>query len=362
MKLCLISLENFRNIESARIQFSGNRHFLVGRNAQGKTNLLEAAGFPGALRSFRGIESGSLIRTGREQARLLYQFDHEQMGDTELEIGLHGGAKKVLLEGERVNLLSSVIGLFPSVILHGGDSRLLEGSPSERRRFLDLFLSMLDPEYMQCLKDYYRSMAGRNQLLKKNRPDEAQIRAFEEVMATSGPVLQRCRATRLKQLQDWLCRLYGKISPVAEEPNLKYCPDAWTEDKDSYLAFFEENRRKDAILGITRRGPHRDDFQFELMGETAKGFVSEGQKRGLVAALRLAQCAVFKEIHRRNPILLADDIVGELDDERRERFWSCFDPGIQVIATGTTLPSGAFREWQIFEVEAGRIHETGRLR
>lgn len=361
MYLHLLGHENFRNLRATRLQLEGRRQFLVGKNGQGKSNLLEAMGYVGALRSFRTHDTRALLGKGKDQARLLYELKAESGAVDTVDIQLRKGGKQVAINGEKLKTLSELVGLYPTLTLHGGDLQLLEGPPGDRRRFLDLFFSMLSQDYLNHFKRYSQSLEGRNRLLKQPRLDAAQCEAFEREMAESAFFLQSFRSEHLIRLSREFLNYYRAISPRDEAPSLTYQAATPIHSVEAFLSLQKKEREKDAIVGTTRRGPHRDDFRFGLLEEDAKTFASEGQKRGLVVALRLAQCALFQELLNRSPILLADDIIGELDSERRSRFWDCFDPAIQVIATGTQLPDQRFEEWQIFELEEGRVRErTGK--
>lgn len=355
MNLSLLALENFRNIPAARLPFEGQRFFFRGLNGQGKSNLLEAIGLCGALRSFRVAESRALINKGSRRARLLYRFVQGDHRERELEVELNGGAKRVRIDGEPAEAVSALIGLFPAVTMHGGDLALLDGVPAVRRRFLDLHLSMLDREYLLDLKRYHQALAGRNRLLKTAPGSAAQLLAFETLMADSGSRLTRRRAEALQNLDRKLQRFYEAISPEPEAPLLQYAPRLENPEMDAFCQKLYADREKDVLLGTTRNGPHRDDFLLAIMGEQARHFASEGQKRGLVLALRLAQCAMIKECLQVNPLLVADDIIGELDAERRDRFWKCFDPEIQLFAAGTALPGELGGDWTLFEVQSGKF-------
>ncbi len=355
MKLHYFGHDHFRNLEPARLDFQGRHHFFLGKNGQGKSNLLEAMGYLGALRSFRTHETGPLLQTGGGEARLLYEFRDE--GEIHVvELTLRQGSKRLLVDGEPVRRLSSVIGRFPSITMHSGDLALLDGSPGNRRRFLDLHLCLLSQEYLQSLKAYQDGLSERNALLKKKPVDGGQCEVFEGLMARSAVHLIEARSRGLGLLEAAFVEAYGRISPVDECPRLRYRPDVVNPGEADFRALLKEQRSRDALLGTTRRGPHRDDLVFELQGGEARAFASEGQKRGMVVALRLAQMEVLRKGLGRRPLLFADDILGELDSERRERFWSGFDPEVQLVATGTEPPGTNLSRWQVFAVESGRVY------
>lgn len=357
MHLRLLGHENFRNLHTARLRLEGNRHFLFGKNGQGKSNLLEAMGYIGALRSFRTHQTRALLKKGSDQARLVYEWEDESGQDDAVEVILRNGGKRVSINGDALKTLSELVGRYPTLTLHGADLQLLDGPPGDRRRFLDLFLSMLSQDYLHHYKRYTQALDGRNRLLKKARLDNAQCEAFEREMGESAHFLQGFRADLLTSLSATFQDYYQAISPREEAPTLTYRASTKIDQAENFLDLLKKEREKDAILGTTRQGPHRDDFRFGLLNSDARNFASEGQKRGLVVALRLGQCELLQQKLKMKPLLLADDIIGELDPDRRRRFWDCFDPEIQVVATGTELPDPQFESWQIFRVEEGNVDE-----
>ncbi len=354
MFLRRISLQHFRNIPLAALTFSGPRQFLVGANGQGKTALLEAAGFITALRSFRTAETKLLVAHGQPEATVVCTVEHEQRGATDLTIKLRSGSKDVWMDKERVMRLADFLGNFPTVAFSSQDQQLIRGSPSVRRRWLDLTLAAMDPGYLQALQDYHRALAGRNALLKQGAPAD-QLAAFERPLAAHGALLMHARAAGLASLAEDLTAAYAQLADQAEPAGFAYAPDLAEAEEAALLARFAAGRGRDAQLRSTLAGPHRDDFDFILQGRTAKDFASEGQQRSLVLALRLAQAAYFQRRSGVRPVLLADDVLGELDPGRRRRFWSAIAPETQVIATGTTLPPDdeAGGAWQVFPVHAG---------
>jgi len=354
MKITAIGLQNFRNIAAARLEFSGRLQFLVGANGQGKTNLLEAAGFVTALRSFRTSDQTSLIQQGQREALVLGDMAHEREGEAQLKVAFTPGGKIVRLDGQRVTRLGDVIGKFPTVVFSSQDQQLVRGSPAARRRWLDMTLSSTDADYLTSLQSYHRALAGRNALLKR-AATTGEFEAFENVLAEHGTVLVQRRRQALGELANVLTERYGVIADQAEPVGFAYAPHVALQSVDQLRERLAANRARDLTLKSTGTGPHRDDFAFTLRDKAAKEFASEGQQRTLVLSLRLAQVAWFRERTKVEPVLLADDVLGELDSARRERFWSAVPTQSQVIATGTALPHGVSEDWQVFVVSDGEF-------
>lgn len=353
MRLRSLTLRHFRNVGFAALEFSGRQQFLLGANGQGKTNLLEAAGYLTALRSFRTTEQKVLVTHTQQTAAISAVVDHERQGETHLTIKLHHGEKELWADKARVTRLADHLGKFPTVVFSSQDLQLVRGSPGGRRRWLDLTLAAVDANYFRALQMFSRALAGRNALLKTGRADDPQLSAFEQTLAPAAAEVIALRAAGLRVLAKALKVAYATLCEDAEPVGLVYEPNFTDATAESLLARFESGRIRDAQFRTTLVGPHRDDFHFNVCHTAAKDFGSEGQQRSLVLALRLAQAAWFQEKSGVRPVLLCDDVLGELDPARRRRFWSAIDPASQVIATGTSLPDAELGAWQVFEVAAG---------
>jgi DNA replication and repair protein RecF len=355
MRLRRITLQHFRNIAFADLEFSGRQQFLVGGNGQGKTALLEAAGYITALRSFRASDSRVLIAHGQAEAAVACRLEHEHFGETSVTARLRADGKDVQVDGERVQRLADYLGKFPTVVFSSQDQQLVRGAPAGRRRWLDLTLAATDASYLAALQTYARALAERNGLLKRGpgASTSDQLSAFEQVLAPAAAKLIELRTGGLHVLAGVLTQAYAEISAAAEPASFHYAPDFAEPTPAAILAMLEKNRTRDAQFRTTLTGPHRDDFAFVLNGYAAKDAASEGQQRSLVLALRLAQARWFQEKRGVKPVLLADDVLGELDPARRRRFWAAIDPELQVIATGTSPPESDLGAWQVFDVASG---------
>ncbi len=351
MRFTRISLQHFRNIPWAELAFTGGRQYLVGANGQGKTNLLEAAGFFTALRSFRLSENRGLIAQGQPEAALACTVAHEQRGETSIVVRLRSGGKEVLCDQERVAKVGDYLGRFPSVVFSSQDQQLVRGGPGARRRWLDLLLASTDPVYLDGLQRYHRALAERNRLLKAGGRLE-ELRAFELPLAEAAERVVRGRRAAMAFLSQRVAQAYASIADTDEAAGMTYVESGPVLAAE-WLAQWERTRARDQALRSTTSGPHRDECELLIQGRGAREFASEGQQRTLALALRLAERSHLKEVLQAEPVLLADDVLGELDAQRRARFWSAISGVQQVIATGTELPSGPVGDWQVFRVEKG---------
>ncbi len=353
MRFLNLRLQNFRNIEFAELGLDVPRTFLVGANGQGKSNLLEALGLVTALRSFRTQNLSVLTKKDAGGYALVHQVDHEVFGATEVE--MHGGrnGRKLLVDDEAITRLGDFIGRFPVVTLSSADFQLLRGSPAERRRFLDLTLSTIDPEYFDALRRYHRGIAERNRLLK-SRSSTAEFDAFEIEIAPHAVFLYRKRKEAVAHLQMVLREIYCGLADADEGPEVTFRPNVDLAEASDFAAMLAASRKRDEIMGATQKGPHRDDLGLAVQVGGAKEYASDGQQRGLCVALRIAQAALFRDVLKIAPVLLVDDVLGELDPHRKAGFWQACPPDLQMIATGTELPENA-SDWSVWRVSNGRV-------
>jgi DNA replication and repair protein RecF len=354
LRLLNFNLENFRNIESANLVFESDRVFLIGPNGQGKTNLLEAIGMSSNLRSFRKSGMDGLVREECDQCRMFFRFSDGKGKDREILLSFRPkGEKSLVVDGEKLSKLGDFLGEFPSVALSSRDFRLVREGPSERRKWLDLLLSTSSTEYFTSVRRYHRALRERNALLKKGGGDR-ELDAFEQALIPSALLIQKMRIEAIPKLSGLLSKSYADLCAQQEDANLEYKPDLFLESEQEWAKRLVEERAKDRIMGNTRRGPHRDDFNFLMNGRDARSFASEGQHRGLVLALRLAEFFFIRQARDQIPLILADDVLGELDDERKANFKGLLPAEAQVFASGTSFPSPAeANKWETFRVSSG---------
>ena len=361
MRVTRIKLQNYRNIKFADLKLDGRAQFLVGSNAQGKTNLLESVGLLPALRSFRTRDWKTLIRHDCREAKLAFSLADERFDLTEVWITLKRQGKEVVVDGKKVIRFRDFIGRFPVVVLSGRDIQLLRGSPGVRRQWLNLLLASGSAEYYDDLRDFHRLLHQRNSLLKGDwKPTEMDV--FEKMLAEKAARLHAFRASELVKLAAEMKRIYQIVSPAREDPELHYKPDLDASSPEDYLASFQANRERDQLLKFTQHGPHRDDIAFHLESRMAKDFASEGQQRSMIISLKLAQLQYLHRVSGALPALLADDILEELDNRRKSNFWKAIGESVQVMATGTAIPSVESPvSWQVFHTADGKFASGKRV-
>lgn len=354
MRILEIRLQDFRNLTFAAIDLSAGRTFFVGANGQGKSNILEGIGLITAFRSFRTQSTAVLPKKGKSAFSILYRLELDDGSDVEVVISFGQSGRKVQVDGEPVSKMGDFVGRFPVVPLSTGDLMLLRGAPSERRRFMDMAFSTVNPGYYTSLRRYHQALAERNRLLK-HRGSAAEFSAFEAAVAKHGVEVTGFRVELMAELRSLLQATYGGLAEAEEGADLEYKANAEC-DEAGYRALLESSRERDQVIGATQRGPHRDDFRLSLSMGQAKEYASDGQQRGLCVALRIAQSRLYEARLGVVPVLLVDDVLGELDTVRRKGFWSVCPIKMQIIASGTELPIVSGEDvWSNQLVESGQV-------
>lgn len=356
MKINFVRLENFRNIGFADVSLDCPNVWICGKNAQGKTNLLEALGMLCALRSFRTSEMSATVACGSSEARVLAGISHEKFGDCQVLLSI--SAKRRAFIGEEEIKFSDFIGRFPVLAMGNEDVKLLRGSPEVRRRDADMFISSIDGGYFAALRTYHNALAHRNALLRDGCQDPRVYSPFETQMAEAAKTLFDSRREVLGKLGELATQKYEILAREnGESADIKIKPNCEVETAQSLLDVLEKNRPRDIERRTTSHGPHRDDFKILVVGRDAKTYASEGQQRSAVIALKLAQFDILRDVLGVRPVLLCDDILGELDASRRAAFWECVDPEAQVAATSTeSAPDDALRgRWLTISVKSGEF-------
>lgn len=347
MRVTRVRAADFRNLAFADVELDAPRVFLIGPNGQGKTNLLEAAGLVTTLRSFRTTDIEPLVRTGAAEARVRVDIALERDERCAVEVTLAKGSRRATVDGNPAKSVSDLLGRFPTVAFCSDDLRLVRGSPSNRRRWLDLALSGTDSGYLAAARAHAKALEGRNALLRSGRAGDDELEAFERAMLPHARMLVAARRAALAELDASLAEVCA-LAGFPSLGSLAYSPDA---GEDEIAAAWSSSRAADRATETTRRGPHRDDFAIRFAGQPAADYASEGQQRLLVLALCLAQLRRATRRSTTAPVILADDVLGELDAERRAAFWTCVGDRHQILATGTTLPAAG--DWKVLTVRKG---------
>jgi DNA replication and repair protein RecF len=309
--LAHLRLRDFRNYARLDVDFTPGFHVLIGNNAQGKTNILEAIYLIATLRSFRGVGGGQMIRHGQKGyfvgATVVSQGEHD------IKVYWSAAERRLSLNSEPVQRLSDYFGVLRAVIFCTEDLQLVKGTGRSRRRFLDLLLAHTYPTYLPSLQRYARAVRSRNALLKSRSPDVHSLESFSKELIAAGSEITRLRHELIPKLAPLAKDSYQRISNGSEELRFEYQPSV----KRDFAVELAQARDRERSYRATLVGPHRDDVQFLLNDKSAAQFGSEGQKRTLAIALKMAQAEYLTALSGTQPVLLIDDIMGELDARRR---------------------------------------------
>ncbi len=311
MHLAHLRLRDFRNYARLDVDFAPGFHLLVGDNAQGKTNILEAIYLLATLRSFRGVGGAQMVRHGARcycvGARIVSQAEHS------LKMFWSPAEKQLSLDDQPVKRLTDYYGRLRTVVFCTEDLQLVKGTSRIRRRFLDLLLAQTENGYLPLLQRYLRALQSRNALLKKPNPDPAVLAPFTAELVATGTTLMERRRDLVPRLSALARLAYRRISNDAEDLRIAYAPSV----KADFAIELAQSSARERSLRATLVGPHRDELQLQLADRSAGQFASEGQKRSLAIALKMAQAEYFTGLLGTPPILLIDDVMGELDARRR---------------------------------------------
>jgi len=313
MKLKALSLRNFRNYDEADIPLSEGINLIHGKNGAGKTSLLEAIYLLSTGRSFITPHLSDLIKTGGNHFFIEAHFTRDGVDQT-MGIGFDGKTRQIHYNSTQFQSFSNVIGILPSVLYSPKDSALISGAPQERRRFLNIQLAQIDPLYVHHLMRYHKAMKHRNALLKVK--SELSIESWEKMMAESARYLMHKREELILSLRPKVSQNTLSLSNESDVFDLHYTPSISMKKIDEIERLLQKSRPKELLIGNTLIGPHRDDMHITYRKKDAKFFASEGQKRTLIAALKIAEWEELKDKLSLPPLFSIDDFGVHLDQTR----------------------------------------------
>ena len=352
-----IELQNFRNYEQLEISFDEQTNILYGENAQGKTNVLEAACVSATTKSHKGSYDKEMLRFGQSEAHIR---TFVQRKDRDFQIDIHlkkNHAKGIAINQVPIKKASDLFGVLNIIFFSPEDLNIIKNGPSERRRFVDLELCQLDKIYLSDLTNYNKVLKQRNKLLKdiSFRPDlKETLFAWDEQLVAYGKKIIKRRQEFVQKLNELVYDIHKNLSGNREELILKYEPDV--ED----IFFYDElirSKEKDIKYAQTSVGPHRDDISFLLNEIDIRKFGSQGQQRTAALSLKLSEIELVKSSIGDTPVLLLDDVLSELDSNRQNYLLGSIHD-IQTIITCTGLDEfikNNFQIQRIFHVQNGTI-------
>ncbi|MDD6796686.1 MAG: DNA replication/repair protein RecF [Clostridia bacterium] len=331
-----INLKNYRNYELMNIEFSDRTNIIYGDNAQGKTNILEALYVGATTKSHRGNKDKEIIRFDSEESHLKMIV---KKNDIDYRIDMHikkNKSKGIAINGIPLKKSVDLFGIVNMVFFSPEDLNIIKDGPSERRRFMDMELSQLDKIYVHNLMQYNKVLMQRNKLLKDlfYRDDNKDtLDVWDMQLVRYGSEVIKRRTEFIMQLNEVVRQIHYKLSGGRENLSIEYVPSVQAEEFEKYTA---DSRNKDIRFGATAYGPHKDDIIFYINGNDVRKYGSQGQQRTAALSLKLAEIEFVKQTIHDTPVLLLDDVLSELE-ENRQNFLMESMGDIQTIVTCTGL-------------------------
>jgi DNA replication and repair protein RecF len=396
MYLRSLHLRQFRNYLDQQVKFDAPKTILVGDNAQGKSNLLEAVELLSTLRSHRTSRDRDLVLNGAAIAQITGQVERN-FGSVELAMTLRSNSRRtVAINGESLRRQLDFLGILNVVEFSSLDLDLIRGGPEQRRNWLDSLLIQLEPVYAYILQQYNQVLRQRNALLKRNQEPDArnqeeagaiaqltaaspdalsssssqtpspstELALWDAQLIAAGTRVIRRRARVVQRLVPLAAHWHREISGSTEDLDVRYAPNVPLEEDDPEIikqGFLEKIQARaiaERYQGTTLVGPHRDEVEFTINQTSARQYGSQGQQRTLVLALKLAELKLIEDVIGDAPLLLLDDVLAELDLNRQNQLLNAIQDRYQTLITTTHL--GAFdaqwlRSSQVFSVKAGQV-------
>ena len=368
MRLSGLAIRHFRNLGSQDLELPGEGVALIGDNAQGKSNFLEAIYYLETFRSFRGARDEQLVAFHQGVFRVAGTLVADRSSEVAAAFEKRGKRKKVSVDGFEPERMSDALGRLGAVIFSPADVELISGGPSERRRFLDIVLSLSEPGYLRALQEYRKILARRNASLKDGQPGSV-VMAWDQGLVRSGAGVMRARRDWVVQRSGAFRSYYMEISDGVAA-HMTYRPsvalDGAVSEEDIAAAFRDaltDACERERRMGTTVVGPHRDDFLLRLEddadGLDLRAYGSGGQRRTAALALRLVEAKTIRETRQRTPLILLDDVFAELDSGRSERVLALMEKEEmgQVVLTSPKDADVKIRKHSLprWRISAGRI-------
>lgn len=364
-----LKLINFRNYKGLDIKLNDKINVFLGNNAQGKTNLLESIYVASSGKSFRTNKDSELINLDKDISYIAVEIEKNNI-DKMIEIKLEKNkSKRVRINKIELDRISDLVGILNVVVFSPEDLKLIKGSPSERRSFLDREISQISPRYRHNISRYNRVLHQRNNLLKIIQKDKSKVKTIEvwdEQLSLLGSEIIVSRLNFLDKISKISADIHSKITGGLEKLKSKYvCSFKIDRDyqkeeiRKKFSQDLRNNLNKDIEKGTTEIGPHRDDIKILINNIDCRVFGSQGQQRTAALSLKLAEVQLIKNEIGEYPVLLLDDVMSELDINRRKFLLSAFKD-VQTIITSTDdidIIDKDKVEKRIFYISSGRVYQ-----
>ena len=348
-----IKLNNFRNYDEQEIELEPKINIFYGDNAQGKTNIIESIFISSIGKSFRTNKENELIKFNKDFSSIYIEYEKsDRQGNIRINIS---NKKEIFINGVKIKKLSELLGKINTVIFTPDDINILKDGPQKRRRFLDIMIGQLRPNYIHILNMYNKTIEQRNNYLKQikieNKPEEM-LEIWDEKLAEYGVKIYEYRNEFIEKIKNKINNIHKKITDEKEEIKIEYISDC--SNKENYLNILKERKKLDIIKGFTTKGIHRDDFMIYINDELVNVYGSQGQNRTVILSLKISELQVIYDEIGEYPILLLDDFMSELDEKRRKNFLENIKD-TQVIITCTDKLELDNIKYKIYNVKKGEI-------
>lgn len=344
MIVARLELVDFRNYANVAFEFHPGTTAVVGRNGQGKTNLVEALAYLASLDSFRGAPVDALIRVGCDTAVVRATVAHPDGRNVLVELEINRlGRNRVQVNGNKLGRTRELLGVMRVTVFSPDDLQLVKGGPNDRRRFIDDTLVSMALKYDVLRLELDRIVKQRNTLLKQangrlSADTSTTLDVWDAKLAEAGDKFGAARAELATQLRPTVAEAYEQLAGRASSIELRYQP-AWRER--GLAAALADARDADVRRGVSTVGPHRDDVELSIDGLPARTHASQGEQRTLALALRLAAHRLVAQVADSSPVLVLDDVLSELDPDRCAALLHHLPPGQVVLTTAGVLPEAA---------------------
>lgn len=368
MQIEQLSLTNYRNYNDLTIDFNNEVNVIIGENAQGKTNLLEAIYLLAFTKSHRTTKEKELIQWDKSFAKVAGILNKRNQS-MPLEIVISPKGKKAKWNRLEQRRLSDYIGALNVVMFAPEDLALVKGSPQHRRRFIDMELGQIQPTYIYHLGQYQKILRQRNHLLKllqrRKHDDDMMLTILTEQLVEHAATILERRFNFLERLREWSHAIHLQISRQTEQLEITYVPTInvlETANKGKietiYMEKFGDIQQQEIERGTTLIGPHRDDLAFIVNGRNVQTYGSQGQQRTTALSIKLAEIELIKNEINEYPVLLLDDVLSELDDHRQSHLLHAIQGKVQTFVTTTTVDGidhDTLNQAAIYHVSQGQI-------
>lgn len=361
-----LELSGFRNLDSVTLTLRARLTLIVGENAQGKTNLLEAVHLATTGTAFRSGRNLELVRFGCREATVRGSLELDS-GEREIRIQVGEGQRRAWVDGKGIRGSEGFSRLVKVVLFTPEDLTLIRGAPSQRRDYLDQAITHLFPRFREITRDYQKVLASRNRLLQEAASADL-VSVWDERLIELGSKIIVARARFVNRIQERFQEQFRRVSGTELPVQLRYCPDPLEllgieQDavRRAFTRVLERRGVEERVRGQTLSGPHRDELEVSLSGREAAVYASQGQTRMLALSFKLVELYTLLDDQHLVPLFLLDDVSSELDEARNRLLMTALrEAGCQVFVTTTSLkhvPSEGFGEVQVLRVREGVIEE-----